>query len=437
MRVAIVTLVFLFFQATTRGQIITTVAGTGFAGAGGDNSAATSAELNTPSNVLFDKHGNMLIADASSHKIRKISTAGVITTFAGTGVAGSTGDGGPATLGKLNAPIGIALDTNGNLFIAEYSGHVVRKVDTMGIITKVAGTGSVGYSGDGGPATDAKLYAPYGVVVDKTGRIYFSDPGNQDVRSVDASGIISTIAGTGSGGYNGDGIPATDAELKNPAGIALSESGELFIADWMNRRIRKINSSGIISTVAGNGATGNDGDGAQATLAKLNAPNGVSIDGDGNIYISDNYANVVRKVNASGIISTVAGNGTLGYSGDGGAATAAQLNTPNSAVDQGGNIYIADTHNHRIRKVTYVSAVNNIWSGATQVNIFPDPAKDEIAIAASVIINSVEVIDMLGRSAITVAPTYKKKVTINIPYLLPGQYMIKVNGAYAGKFLKD
>lgn len=198
----------------------------------------------------------------------------------------------------------------------------------MGIITTFAGNSFYGHTGDGGQATAAELEYPYGIAIDLTGNIYFTDGGSGTIRKINIAGIITTIAGNGSFGYSGDGGPATSAEMRIPGGIAINNSGDIFFTDWASKVVRKINNMGIITTIAGNGVVGNTGDGGEATNATLNAPNGVNLDGAGNIYISDNFANVVRKVDASGIISTVVRIGTIGFSGDGGPATSAQFNRP-------------------------------------------------------------------------------------------------------------
>ena len=343
---------FLLFTLTLKAQIITTIAGNGTTGYSGDGGAATSAELNTPSGVTVDGTGNIYIADYSNNRVRKVSTSGIITTVAGNGKAGYSGDGGPATSAELFNPTGVAVDGLGNIYIADKYNNRIRKVSTSGTISTVAGNGKAGYSGDGGSATSAELFNPTGVAVDGLGNIFIADRNNNKIRKVSASGIISTVAGGGHNGL-GDGSAATNAVLKSPYCVAVDSSGNIYIADGDNLRIRKVSISGIINTVAGNGTAGYSGDGGPATSAELGVQAGVAVDDSGNIYLVD-YNNIrIRKVSTSGIISTVAGNGTTGYSGDGGPATSAELNYPNGvAVDGSGNIYIADYYNQRIRKVS-------------------------------------------------------------------------------------
>ncbi len=342
-----------FGRQFANAQTIITIAGNGTQGYSGDGGSAISAKLDHPEGVAIDVAGNLYIADLSNHVIRKVNTSGIISTFAGTGTAGYSGDGGPATSAKLFSPRGVAIDAAGNLYIAELINHVIRKINTSGIISTFAGTSTAGYSGDGGPATSAKLYLPASVAIDAIGNIYFTDHGNNVVRKVNTSGIISTIAGTGTAGYSGDGGSATSAKLNEPTGLDIDALGNVYIADYINNVVRKINTSGIISTFAGTGIAGYSGDGGPATSAKLYWPAGIAVDAFGNLYISDVNNSVIRKVNTSGIISTFAGTGIIGYSGDGGLATMAQLSSCLSglAIDIAGNLYIADRDNNVIREV--------------------------------------------------------------------------------------
>ncbi len=276
------------------------------------------------------------------------SAPGIISTVAGNGNRGFSGDGGPATEASLSAPRSVFVDGSGVIYIA--ANLRIRKVDTSANISTVAGNGIVGSSGDGGSATEASVRYPSGVFVDGSGNIYIAD--RSRIRKVDTSGIVSTVAGSGNHGFSGDGGPATEASVRYPTGVFVDGSGNIYIADTNNIRIRKVDTSGIISTVAGNGTRGFSGDGGLGTSASLENPTAVFVDGSRNIYIADCGNHRIRKVDTSGIISTVAGNGTRGFSGDGGLATSASLNFPQGVfVDGLGNIYIGDTANHRIRKV--------------------------------------------------------------------------------------
>jgi sugar lactone lactonase YvrE len=355
---------------------ISTVSGTGTAGFSGDGGPATSAQLNEPHAVAVDSSGNRYIADTLNNRARKVDGSGAITTVAGTGTEGFSGDGGPATSAELGYPNGVAVDDAGNLYIADLSNNRVRKVDGSGTITTVAGTGAQDFSGDGGPATSAEIAGPNGVAVDDAGNVYIADTSNHRVRKVDASGTISTVAGTGSADFSGDGGPATSAKINSPSALALDDTGNLYIADQGNNRVRKVDSSGTITTVVGNGGGGFSGDGGPATSAELANPLGVEVDGSGNLYIGDFYNHRVRKVNSSGTITTVAGTGTAGFSGDGGPATSAEQNYPRGvAVDGSGNLFVADTGNQRVRKVDpdTVPPETTITSGPSGATNDPTP----------------------------------------------------------------
>jgi hypothetical protein len=350
----IFSLFFSLFFTFTDAQIITTVAGNGVAGLSGDGGAATAAELNLPSGVAFDHAGNMYLAVRNNDRIRKVSTSGIITTVAGVST-GYSGDGGQATAAELSTPYDVALDGAGNIYIADASNARIRKVTvSTGIISTIAGNGHAGYSGDGSAATAAEINNPLGVGVDSYGNIYIAEQGNNRIRIVNTSGVISTFAGNGTASYSGDGGQATAAEINHPYSVVVDDSNNIFIADKMNYRIRKVNTSGIITTIAGNGVSGNNGNGGQATAAELDMPTGVARVASGNLYIVDGGADRVRMVNTSGIISSAAGNSVGGYSGDGGQATAAEFSSPMKiAFDCNGNFYITDQSNDRIREVYY------------------------------------------------------------------------------------
>ena len=400
--------------------IITTFAGTGEEGFGGDGGPATEAKLDWPSGVAVDAAGNVYIADQENERIRKVDAEGIITTFAGSGAYGYKGDedGIPATEAKLNWPTGVAVGANGHVYIADSYNNLIREVDTEGIITTIAGTGRVfGFFeepdqddvGDGGPATEARLDWPIGIAVDAEGNVYVADRGHHRVRKLtrmDAGYVITTIAGTGDEGDEdedgdiGDGGAAVEAQLDAPRGVAVDVEGNVYVADTGANRIRQIDLEGMITTIAGGeddgdestlmarlsvprglaidadgvlyvADTGNNqihelddegmtavagvaglGDGGPATHARLLDPNGVAIDADGTIYITDTGNRRVRKVDAEGVITTFAGTGEQGDGGDGGPATSAQFYYPGGiAIDSAGNVYIADLYGHRIRKV--------------------------------------------------------------------------------------
>jgi sugar lactone lactonase YvrE len=343
--------------------IINTVAGNGINGFSGDGGPAIGAELFFPmaGGVVVDTAGNLYISDNANYRIRKVTAStGTITTVVGNGRSGgSLGDDGPATNATVHSLAAVAVDVAGNLYIADFGHQRVRKVTaSTGTITTLAGNGNWAYSGDGGPATSAQLASPMGVAVDASGNVYIADMDNQRIRKVTAStGIITTFAGNGTRGFSGDGALAIDAELSSPAGVAVDVAGNLYIADLFNNRIRKVTAStGIITTIAGIGGFGFSGDGGpaiDAELGMLTYPAGITVDAAGNLYIADTYNQRIRMVTAStGIITTIAGNGILGYSGDGGSATSAEMQYPESvAVNSGCYVFIVDSGNDRIRSV--------------------------------------------------------------------------------------
>src|SRR3984893_10596563 len=455
--------------------VITTIAGTGTAAFSGDGGAATSAAMYSPTDLTFDSAGNLYIADNANNRIRKVAVGtGVITTYAGNGTAGFAGDGGAATSAALNQPAGIVIDSAGNLYIADVSNNRIRKVAAgTGVITTYAGSGTAGFSGDGGAATSAKFSTPARVTLDKAGNLFVVDQGNNRVREIfQGTGIITTVAGNGTVGFSGDGGPGTAGAFNTPLGIAIDSAGSLYISDFGNNRIRKLAitannfpttaigassvvqnillqttaaetitsitvpqsqggtqeysigtitgctigasnpagtvctipitfspaysgqrwiplqvvtstgnlnlgltgvgvgpvaalTPGVISTFACNGTAGYAGDNGPATSAQVNSPVGVVFDSAGNLYIGDYSNSRVRKVNAAtGTITTVAGNGTAGYSGGGGPATSAQLNGPEVvALDSAGNLYIAEYGNHRIRKVAAATGIITTVAG--------------------------------------------------------------------------
>ncbi len=409
------------------GGAVTLVAGTGHAGFSGDGGLAINAQLNAPEGIAIGADGKVYIADSKNNRIRSVSAAGVISTFAGDGAPGehtAIGDGGPATSAHLNLPTGLALDSSGSLYIADTGNHSIRKVvpggaissimgntfagnndagnsglvaanaqlnspkdvaigpssslyvadygnalvrriNSDGTYTNVAGTGGNEYSGDGAAATKAGLRTPYSIAVASDGSFYISQLDDSRIRKVDTSANISTIAGTGIAGFSGDGSSAANAQLNGPTGIELDSSGNLYIADSINLRVRKIAGT-TISTVAGNGVYSYAGDGSTALKAMMNGPRATAVDASGNVYVSDLRNNVVRKVAKDGSISNFAGTGTAGFGGDGGNATAAQLNGPAGlAVDGSGSVYIADTQNNRVRKVTAQGVISTVAGTGT------------------------------------------------------------------------
>ena len=339
------------------------VAGT-TAGARRDNVPATAARLSEPVALATDSAGNLFIAEGGL--VRKVTTNGVISTVAGSftyqGVT-TGGDGGPATAVRLD-PQDVAVDAAGNLYIADYFGHRIRKVDSAGIITTVAGTGAEGFSGDGGPATAAQVNRPYGVAVDAQGNLYIADSYNYRVRKVNTAGIITTLAGTGTKSSSGDGGPATAATLADPRDIAFDRDGNVYIADTYGYRLRRVDPSGTISTVAGNGQWGTAGDGGPALSAQLLAFD-LAFDAAGNLYVADSWLDKVRRIDRQGVITRVAGNGFTHFSGDGGPALDAQVHgIQRLAIDPvSGRLAFADTGSKRVRTIDAAGVVSTIYTG--------------------------------------------------------------------------
>jgi streptogramin lyase len=339
--------------------VITSVAGTGEKGFGGDGGPAAKALLDQPFDVAFDKAGNLYFSDTFNHRIRKVDKAGVISTVAGNGTKGFGGDGGKATDAMLNEPYGVELDADGNLFIVDRLNYCVRKLDAKtGVISTVAGTGGKsGFGGDGGPAGEALLREPNGICLDGQGKLYIADVSDHRVRVVDLkAGTIDTLCGTGKGASTGDGGPFKAAALLGPRAVAVDPAGRLYVVERNGHGVRRIDfTKGTIERFAGTGKRGYTGDGGPAKEATFDGPKEIDIDKDGNVYVVDTENEAIRKIDAkTGVVTTVAGKGrtkTPGL-GDGGPATAATLGRPHGvAVGPDGALYIGDTNSHRIRRV--------------------------------------------------------------------------------------
>ncbi len=397
-----------FSSASSYGQIITTFAGSGYLGYSGDNGPSRMAQLNRCSGVAFDGTGNVYIADRDNNVVRRINPLGIITTFAGTDTAGYSGDGQAAGIARLNRPCAVATDAANNVYIADEGNNVIRIVSAAsGFINTYAGNNIAGYSGDNAAADSASLNDPQGIAIDAAGNLYIADAGNHVVREVNVAGTISTIAGNGSLGYSGDGGSAIGAALSSPSGVAVDPAGNVYIADINNNVVRKVFSAdGTIVTFAGDGYPGFGGDGGPATAAQFSFPSSVSVDNAGSVYITDEGNNTVRRVDSLGTISVFAGTPrTNGYTGDNGLATAAQLNSPSDvAADGWGRIYIADYGNNVIRLVSYnASSVAAVAENATGIKVYPNPSNGAFTldVPGTGDAATVNVMDMLGRIVAT------------------------------------
>ncbi len=348
-----------------QGYTVTTVVGTGSSGYSGDGGPAVSAQIGGVTCVGLDSAGNLYVPDQFNHRVRKVTTDGTISTVAGNGTSGYKGDGDSATNAQLANPSCVVVDSSGNLYISDTSNAVVRKV-SGGKISAYAGNNSLGpgYGGDGIAATSTQINNPSGLALDSAGNLYIADTSNNLVRKVTAStGIITRVAGLGGTTDSGDGGLAVNAQLNNPQGLALDAAGNLYVADSGNYRIRKITASGLISTVAGS-SNGYSGDGGLATKAKITNAKGVAVDTAGNIYIADTSNSRIRKVTTDGTITTIAGTGAFNYGGDGGPANLAKFWFPAGvAVDGSGHVYVADTQNYRIRLLTPAAQTPTINPG--------------------------------------------------------------------------
>jgi len=424
-------------------QIITTVAGDSTQGYNGDNIPAVNAELYYPTDVAIDAYKNVYIADGKNNRIRKINSSGIITTIAGTGVAGYNGDDIAATLAEINYPSALTLDASGNIYFCDDHNFRIRMINTSGVITTIAGTGTSGYNGDNILATSAQITTSGGIAVDVDGHIYIGDNDNNRIRQISSAirGTITTIAGTGSPGHSGDGSPATNAELNNPTGVAIDGIGNIYIAEFGNKCIRKINVTGIISTIAGTGTSGFSGDNGPATIAELSWPNGLKVDASGNIFFADVYNNRIRKIDNSGIITTIAGTGAGSFSGDGGLAILADLNgVEGLGIDNTNNIYIADWGNDRIRFVKSTVSVKNQNLVDDNISIYPNPSNGIFTADIMSTANetaTIVVTNILGQriKEITTLTNQLLAITIDVPSGIYFLTAITNNNAVSKKIL--
>lgn len=408
---------------------------------------ATAAQLAAPAQIAYDAAGNLYIADLNDNVIRKVDLAGIVTTVAGTGEQGFAGDGGPATSALLDSPAGVAVDAAGNIYIADTHNQRVRKVSN-GTITTIAGTGAAGFSGDGGEATAAQLSSPTALAVDANGNLYIADTDNHRIRKISGA-TITTVAGNGEQGFFGDGGAATAAGIDSPNGVAVDAAGNIYIADTHNQRMRKV-SDGTIATIAGNGTKAYGGDGGASTGALLARPRGLSVDAAGNIYIADSDNNRIRVVGTTGKISTAAGNGSQGFAGDGGPAVDAILDTPRAPAAQApGGFAFSDTNNQLVREVgtdgaTYTiagqssgtgggqgSAETLTLSGASTVPFGSSSLIATFSNAGQTATGQVSLLDITnGSVAVGSAPLMSNLATIDTSSLSPGAH--RLMASYAG-----
>ena len=423
-------------------QTINTFAGIGTIGYSGDNGPALNSQFSYPYGIDVDSIGNIYVADNGNNCIRKIDTAGIITTVAGIGSLGYSGDNGLATSAQLYYPYDVAVDSKGNIFICDYANNRIRKVDTAGIITTVAGNGNPGFSGDGGLATNAKLDRPLSVDVDHQGNIYISDGYNLRIRKVDTLGIITTFAGNGIYGFAGDGGPADSASFRYTYSMAFDAAGNCYVSDGGNNRVRKIDTNNIITTFAGGGVGSYSGDGGQADSAGMYSPMGISFDAAGNLFIVEHNNHIVRKVDTAGIISTYAGTGNGGFAGDGGPASLARFSQPfGIAINSANTIFISDMNNQRIRKIdtTSVMTAISLNNFISPVQLYPIPNNGTMTFQTQFEQSYLQIFNVFGEIIYQDALDYPaKQIKIEGP---AGIYFYRIttskNSVYTGKFTRE
>ena len=435
-------LLLLFVPQVLSGQIITTIAG---GGSGGDGGPATNSSLYDPSFLAIDHADNIYFSEVIGYFIRKVDRYGIITTVAGIGSSGYSGDGGQATNAAVANPYCIAIDTSNNVYFADNINNRIRKIDvTTGIITTVVGTGDNGFGGDGGPATAAKLNYPSGICFDKSHNMYIADGQNNRIRKVNTDGVISTIAGTGLLGATGDGGSASSAAIA--ATIITSDNyGNLYFGGAPNSdgfTIRKINSSGTISTLAGT-TTGTlfNGDDIPATTANM-VSNGIAIGPDNLLYLSDQVNDIIRKVDSKGIIHTIAGTGIAGHTGDGGLADTAEMDQPAGLTfDSCGNIVFCQIYGGYLRKITYPHcgylSTREIKQTNTTISIYPNPVIDELHVSSPSPMHFVAVFNLLGQQVAFSNCNSEKEINVPMTGLPGGVYIVRVDGIYAKRVVKD
>ena len=414
-------------------QIITTIAGTSVSGFSGDGGPATTAQLSQPYGIVADLSGNIYFTEEGNNVVRKINSSGIISTIAGTGIAGFGGDGGPATAALLNMPIGMTIDASGNLYVCDSRNSRVRKISTSGIITTAAGNGSSIHSGDGGAATAAGFTNLFDLTVDVLGNVYIAE--QLYIRKVDPLGIITTVVGNGSSLL--EGASAVLSQINYPYGVIADNIGNIYFTLGSRNKVMKVNSAGIISTFAGNGSSGYSGDGGPATTAEFYTPYGLHMNGSGDMYVSDYFNGAIRKISNTGIISTYAGTGILGYDGDGGPAIIAKVNNCSDVfLTSTGDLLIADTHNNVIRKVkpTIPASVN--IASIPVFDLYPNPTNSHLRINSKDQISSVIISDVAGR--IVYKNEYNShEVAIDISELSTGIYCVNINNIEIKTFVKN
>jgi sugar lactone lactonase YvrE len=432
----------LFTSTIAHTQIISTVVGGGSSTV--DSSLGILSQINNPGQLAFDKEGNLYFPQILSNTVSKLNVSQYLINYAGTGIFGYSGDGGPALNSKLNKPNTVAVSKNGNVYVCDNNNSVIRMIrKNDGVIVTIAGNGLAGFSGDGGQATNASLFYPAGICLDKNENLLISD-GSRRLRRVDKSGIINTIAGIGLPGVSGDGGLAIHARC-GAGSICVDAVGNIYIANCSvdESRIAKIDTNGIITTFAGTNSNYTfNGDNIPATSANIN-PVGIVVDVNNNVYFADWVNHRVRRIDRYGIITTVCGNGVGNYSGDGGQASEASLNMPQGvALDSCGNLYISDNVNKRIRKVTFNPEclplnVTDANSEVKEVKVYPNPVLNELNVRSEEAIQEVALYNAVGQLVLHGAGGGQRSARLAVGQLPAGVYMVRVNGQYVNRIVKQ
>ncbi len=429
-------ILFLPYYAICQRGIVSTICGNGTSIDFGDGGPATGATITAAGFGIFDVFGNYYFAQGPANRIRKIDTAGILSVAVGTGAFGFSGDGGQATSATLRNLKQFATDRFGNLYIADEANQRIRKVEaSTGIITTIAGNGTAGYTGNGGQATAAELYDPYAVCIDPHGNIYIGEEAYNVIRKIDTNGIITLFAGTpGVVGISGDGGPATAATLASIQWLSSDTFGNIYVSAG---NVRKINAStGIITRIAGNSLfSGYTGDSTRADTSAISNPYAMGFDRYGALYLAERDNNRIRKIDTNGFLYNVVGNGIAGFSSDGGIDDTTRIYWPEGiAFDACGNLYFNDLMNFRIRKVTFDSTctlatlkTTNI-AESKDINLYPNPTSHILSISYSEAINSVVVYDMVGKIVIDNKYNSINSVDIDVRRLKRGVYVVRVNG---------
>ncbi|MCF8448465.1 MAG: T9SS type A sorting domain-containing protein [Taibaiella sp.] len=426
----------------TKGQIISTVAG---GGSGGDGVPATAGSVYNPNGMAFDKKGNLYFCSNLGHKVWKVDIHGILTTVAGVGTAGYSGDGGAALHAQLNQPTDLAIDNAGNIIIADAANNRIRKIDvSTGIIKTIAGTGVMGYHGDGGSAMSAIFNQPSCVCLGNDGSVYIGDYGNYRVRKIDLMGNVQTYAGNGLSGWGGDGGPATNAFCSPQTCIRMDRFENLYIAEWGNGVVRRVSSMGIIETLAGDTTSYSyNGDNIPAKNCHL-APAYLSVSEEGILYVSDYNNHRIRVIKKNGYIHTVSGNGTGSNTGDNGEAIAATVHLPTGqSLDSCGNLYFGQNGTPRIRKIAFnptcaPTSIADAGKEDKSISIHPNPATTHISITLGTAINTVVITNMLGQSFYNHTMVKStEKAEVDISHLPPGMYLVRVNDKWVQRFMKE